>query len=161
MKYYSLYKSILGDIIIVVEDNKLIGLYIENGKHNINIKNLIEKNDDKVIIKTKQWLDDYFKGLNPSIDEIEIKFTDSEFRLKVWNILKEIPYGQTITYGEIAKKINCKSSQAVGGAVGYNPISIFVPCHRVLGRNKKLTGFDSGIDKKKILLDLENIEYTE
>lgn len=161
MKYYSTYKSILGELIIVVEESKLIGLYIENGKHNIDTNNLIKNDNDKIITKTKTWLDKYFKGLNPDIEEIDIKFIGTDFRIKVWNLLKAIPYGQTMTYGEIAKKINCKSSEAVGGAISHNPISIIVPCHRVLGKNKTLTGFASGINNKKKLLDLENIEYME
>ena len=82
----------------------------------------------------------------------------SEFRMKVWKILAEIPYGETMTYGEIASRISPEmSAQAVGGAVGHNPISILIPCHRVLGANGKLTGYAAGLDKKIELLKIEKI----
>ena len=83
----------------------------------------------------------------------------SDFRLKVWKILREIPYGETVTYGEIAKRISKDgkmSAQAVGGAVAHNPISIIIPCHRVIGANGKLTGYAGGIDRKRFLLNHEN-----
>ncbi|MBO5589503.1 MAG: MGMT family protein, partial [Anaerovibrio sp.] len=87
-------------------------------------------------------------------------------RMDVWNVVKEIPYGKTMTYGEIAQLLSKKrgkkaSAQAVGGAVGNNPIPIMVPCHRVLGSGKTITGYTGGIDKKKFLLELEKIEFTE
>ena len=77
------------------------------------------------------------------------------FQLQVWNALLQIPYGQTTTYGELAQKIGCKSAQAVGGAVGRNPLSILIPCHRVMGADGQLTGYAGGIDKKAFLLKLE------
>ena len=105
-------------------------------------------------------LDQYFKGQKPFITP-PIQLEGTEFRKSVWSILQTISYGETTTYGEIGKKIAEKqgketfSAQAVGGAVGHNPISIIVPCHRVIGSNGKLTGYAGGIERKKYMLDLE------
>ena len=115
----------------------------------------------QVFENTKKWLDRYFAKENPSIKEIPLAPIGGEFRQKVWKILCEIPYGQTITYGEIAKRIAKQmnkekmSAQAVGNAVGHNPISIIIPCHRVIGKNGSLTGYAGGIERKKMLLELE------
>ena len=112
--------------------------------------------------KTKEWLDIYFSGKKPDfIPTINIE-NASNFRKQVWQILLKIPYGKTITYGEISKQIeqeteNKVSAQAVGGAVGHNPISIIVPCHRVVGFNGNLTGYAGGIDRKIKLLKIEKV----
>lgn len=160
MLYKTYYDCILGKIILVSDKEFLLGLYFENVK--IFKDNYILKDDITVFKETKKWLDSYFNKEIMSIDDIPIKLVGSKFRLKVWNILKTIPYGKTITYGEIAKILESKtgkkvSSQAVGGAVGHNPISIIIPCHRVIGKNNKLTGYAGGLDKKEFLLKLENI----
>ena len=116
---------------------------------------------------TKKWLDDYFDGEQPAITELPLAPKGSEFRQAVWRLLQEIPYGQVITYGEIAKKIAAEmgrasmSSQAVGGAVGHNPISIIIPCHRVVGSNGSLTGYAGGLANKIKLLTLETVEMTD
>jgi methylated-DNA-[protein]-cysteine S-methyltransferase len=83
------------------------------------------------------------------------------FRQSVWTILCQIPYGHTVTYGEIAKRLGCKSAQAVGGAVGHNPISIIIPCHRVLGADRGLTGYAGGTDKKIWILRHEGAAFRE
>lgn len=111
----------------------------------------------------KRWLDVYFSGREPDFS-VPIHLIGTDFQKEVWQILCTIPYGQAMTYGEIANKLAQKrqlahmSAQAVGGAVGRNPLSIFVPCHRVLGANGSLTGYAGGIDKKRTLLRLEGIE---
>ena len=108
-------------------------------------------------IFNQQLLAKLFRGKNPQIN-FQLKPEGSKFRQKVWKILSEIPYGETLTYGEIASKISPNmSAQAVGGAVGHNPISILIPCHRVLGSDGKLTGYAAGLDKKIELLKIENI----
>ena len=122
---------------------------------------VIEDDELPIFEKVIKWLDDYFDGLNPKID-FELKPQGTEFRQKVWKILSGIPYGESMTYGEIADGISpTMSAQAVGGAVGANPISIVIPCHRVLGKNGKLTGYAAGIDKKIELLKLENIFFNK
>ena len=116
--------------------------------------------------KVKEWLDIYFSGKEPDFT-VPLHFTGTDFQNEVWEILCTIPYGQTISYGEIAKQIAAKkglprmSAQAVGGAVGHNEISIIVPCHRVVGTNGSLTGYASGIEKKVELLKLENVDIKQ
>ena len=107
----------------------------------------------------KRWLDRYFAGLDPGKIPA-FRFPEvSAFRRNVWELLLEIPYGQTVTYGELADKMAArgfgKCPQAVGGAVGSNPISLMVPCHRVIGAGGRLTGYAWGLERKKALLDLE------
>ena len=154
------YSSPLGDMLLASKNNKLIGAWFEGQKYysaNINV-NVIEK-EDEILNKTVKWLDDYFKGNKPSINDLDIAPEGSDFRLKVWEILCEIPYGETVTYGEIAERISKEkrmSAQAVGGAVAHNPISIIIPCHRVIGADGKLTGYAGGIDRKRFLLNHEN-----
>lgn len=126
-------------------------------------KNQIPPNknvDIPVFDDVKKWLNIYFSGKAPDFTPA-IKLTGTDFQMKVWARLTEIPFGKTVTYGELAKEIAAKtgkekmSAQAIGGAVGKNPIGIIVPCHRVIGRNGSLTGFAGGIEVKKRLLELE------
>lgn len=107
-----------------------------------------------ILDQTKFWLSQYFSGSVP--DFMPPMFLQgTPFQQRVWALLLEIPYGKTVTYGELAKKLGCKSAQAVGGAVGKNPISILIPCHRVVGADSKLTGYAGGVEKKDFLLTLE------
>ena len=148
------------------KENKLIGLWIEGQKYYLGeIKEQVKEDaDEEIHKKTKNWLDRYFAGERPDIHELELAPMGSEFRQEVWNILKNIPYGKVTTYHEIAKEIGKKrgkekmSAQAVGGAVGHNPISIIIPCHRVIGTNGSLTGYAGGLDKKAYLLRHENVQ---
>ena len=107
-----------------------------------------------VLDQTKLWLRQYFEGELPTFLP-PMKPTGTPFQQAVWNLLLQIPYGKTITYGELANRLNCKSAQAIGGAVGKNPISILIPCHRVVGTGGKLTGYAGGVAKKEFLLALE------
>ncbi len=167
MIYTSNYDSPLGKLLIASKDSKLIGLWIDGQKYYLSsIKEEMQvKDDEEIIIKTKLWLNRYFDGKQPQIDELLLAPFGSDFRQCVWNILKTIPYGETITYGEIVKKIAKErnipkmSAQAIGGAVGHNPISIIIPCHRVLGQGGKLTGYAGGIDKKIWLLNHEKANF--
>lgn len=163
--YISNYKSPIGNLLIASKDNKLIGLWIENQKYYLsNFKEEMKiSNDIEILVKTEQWLDRYFNGEKPNINELEIELTGTEFRKSVWDILKNIPYGEVVTYNDIAKElakqkgIKRMSAQAVGGAVGHNPISIIIPCHRVIGTNGSLTGYAGGIENKAYLLKHEKI----
>lgn len=165
MNYMCKYNSEIGNIIIVSDGENLTGLWFEGQKHFLN---LFEEQEEELEIftKTKKWLDIYFSGKKPKFS-IPVLFSGTEFRVKVWNILKEIPYGEVITYGDIAKRlaeekgIKKMSAQAVGAAVGHNPISIIVPCHRVIGNNNNLTGYAGGLDKKKRLLEIEGIDISK
>ena len=106
--------------------------------------------------EVKIWLKIYFSGREPNFTP-KLHMIGTNFRLEVWKILMQIPYGKITTYGEIAEKLN-SSARAVGGAVGHNPISIIIPCHRVIGTNGNLTGYAGGIDKKIKLLQLEGVQ---
>ena len=153
--FKSSYDSPFGKIILIGEDNCLTNLYFEGQKKfEPEIKEL------KVFIDAKKWLDYYFEGKTPDFTP-ELLLKGSEFQLEVWEILKNIPYGKTITYKATANKIAKKrgilkiSSQAIGGAVSRNPILIIIPCHRVIGSNGLLTGYAGGIKRKEKLLELE------
>ncbi len=171
MQYIKIYPSPIGNIVLVSDGSALTGLGFgqQNSSDNILEKSepdgtkncLQEKKAKKVFDETKEWLDCYFGGNNPSfMPEILLKGT--AFQMEVWDILKTIPYGETMTYGEIARIIAKKhgisrmSAQAVGQAVGHNPIGIIVPCHRVIGSNGSLTGYAGGLDRKKKLLAIES-----
>ncbi len=168
--YKTNYKSPLGNIIICCDEQEnIVGLWFKNQRYfadNIDGK-IIEKNNLHIFIRVKGWLATYFAGEHPNIKDISVKFIGNEFRKSVWKILCKIPYGKVLTYGDIAKQvakqkgITKMSAQAIGGAVGHNPISIIVPCHRVVGRNGKLTGYAAGIDKKKKLLELEQVNMVK
>lgn len=153
------YSSPLGEILIVSDGEAICGLWFYNQKYFKSTvdDDLIKKHDLDIFKKATKWLDDYFDGLNPEID-FKLNPQGSDFRLRVWKILTEIPYGETITYGEIASKISpTMSAQAVGSAVGHNPIAILIPCHRVMGADGKLTGYAGGIERKLELLKLEMV----
>ena len=166
MIYTTYYNSPVGKILIASKENKLIGLWIEGQKYYLSkLKSEIqEKKDEEILMKTKKWLDKYFSGEKPEIEQLELAPIGSEFRQKVWKLLCEIPYGEVTTYGKLAKKLaksmkkETMSAQAIGGAVGHNPISIIIPCHRVVGTNGSLTGYAGGIDKKIKLLELEKVD---
>ena len=149
------YASPIGEMLIVSDGEAICGVWFYGQKHFPSLDNLNQKDDLAIFGKVKKWFDDYFNGLNPEIN-FKLNPTGSDFRLKVWRILSEIPYGGTMAYGEIASKLSSSmSAQAVGGAVGHNPIAILSPCHRVLGANGNLTGYAGGIDRKIFLLNLE------
>jgi methylated-DNA-[protein]-cysteine S-methyltransferase len=130
-------------------------------------KNMVENRDIPVFCATRKWLDRYFAGEEPTASELPLAPIGSEFRQKVWRILCDIPYGKVITYGSIAKILAVKmnkermSSQAIGGAVGHNPVSIIIPCHRVVGSDGNLTGYAGGIAAKIKLLELEAADMSQ
>lgn len=158
---YGKYRSPLGDIVIACKDNAVSGLWFCGQKYFMSTveqkEPVFEEND--ALRNVKSWLDRYFGGDKPSPYELVLKPCGSEFRQKVWKMLLEIPYGETVTYGELAKALdtpeNKMSAQAVGGAVGHNPISIIIPCHRVLGAGGEMTGYAAGVDVKMRLLKHE------
>lgn len=161
MQYTHYYSSPLGKILLAADEKGLTGLWFEGQKYfALYLDREHEKKMLPVFEKAVRWLDLYFSGKEPDF-EVPLHFTGTDFQNEVWEILYSIPYGKTMTYGEIAKQIAAKrglkrmSAQAVGGAVGHNEISIIVPCHRVVGANGSLTGYAGGIDKKISLLKLE------
>ena len=165
MYYSTTYLSPVGLVTLASDGEALVGLWIENQKYFASTVpgERIERDDLPVFISVKKWLDRYFAGEKPESSELPLAPMGGEFRQKVWEILCQIPYGETMTYGEIAKKLAASmnkpsmSSQAVGGAIGHNPISIIIPCHRVLGAKGSLTGYAGGVDKKLWLLTHEGV----
>ncbi len=141
----------------------LTGLWFE-GTKNIPVGLNLEykAREVPVIVEAKRWLDIYFSGKCPGFTP-HLHITGTEFRLCVWHLLRQIPYGKTVCYGLLADNIAKKrgmqsmSAQAVGGAVSHNGISIIIPCHRVVGKNGNLTGYAGGVDRKYKLLQLEHV----
>lgn len=168
MYYGTHYKSFLGDIFVASDEENIIGLWIGEQKYidKTMPKKIVEKGDVPVLQKAVKWLDDYFTGKKPDIALLPLAPAGGEFRQCVWKILMEIPYGELTTYGAIAKEAAKRmgkermSAQAVGGAVGHNPVSIIIPCHRVVGMNGNLTGYAGGIEKKIKLLEHEGVDMT-
>lgn len=167
--YYGIhYNSPIGDIFTCCDDNNIIGLWIGKQKYMTKTmpEDIIENRDMPVLQECVKWLDEYFAGLQPEISRLPLAPIGGEFKQTVWNILTEIPYGKLTTYGDIAKETAKRlgkdkmSAQAVGGAVGHNPVSIIIPCHRVVGKNGSLTGYAGGIDKKIQLLEHEGVDMS-
>lgn len=166
MIYTTYYNSPIGKILLASKNKKLVGLWIEGQKHYLgNIKEeLVPKDNEEIFVKTKKWLDEYFKGNKPEISELEFELIGTNFRKSVWKLLCKIQYGEVITYGMLAKELmkimnkEKMSARAVGSAVAHNPISIIIPCHRVIGKNGNLTGYASGINNKIKLLKHENVD---
>lgn len=164
MNYY--YTSPIGKLFISFEDDKLTGIWFEKQKH---FPSFFQKDKAGAILDStnphalelSSWLDAYFNRENPKLPNIDLDPQGSDFQKLVWQELLNIPYGETIGYGEIAASLQQKgrltSPRAVGSAVGRNPISILIPCHRVIAADGKLTGYAGGIDRKVALLRLEGI----
>ena len=169
MYFKTIVSSPVGELTLASDGENLIGLWLEGQKyHGGKITNQWEEKNDLAIFKTtEKWLKDYFSNKNPNIKELSLAPLGSNFQQEVWRILCNIPYGEVISYGEIAKEIAKKqrktqmSAQAVGSAVGHNPISIIIPCHRVVGSNGSLTGYAGGIEKKTFLLEFEGVDTTK
>lgn len=166
MVYTCKYKSLIGDILLAADEIGLTGLWFKGQKYFANtLPNDHIQQETEILTEAKRWLDVYFSGEEPNFTP-PLHPNGSTFRKAVWQILLEIPYGQTITYGEIARRMavmkntSHMSAQAVGGAVGHNEISIIIPCHRVVGTNGSLTGYAGGIDKKILLLKLERTDMS-
>ena len=162
MEYIHHYKSPLGGITMASDGKALTGLWFDGQKYfAVTLSKEHEEKMLPVFEETDRWLDIYFQGKEPDFLPLVLFPCGSEFRQEVWQILLSIPYGKTMTYGEIAayiakqRGLTRMSAQAVGGAVGKNEISIIVPCHRVVGTNGSLTGYAGGIRRKIALLKLE------
>ena len=164
MTYTQHYNSPLGGILLAADETGLTGLWLDGAKYFAdNLPEAHTEQETPILLEAKHWLDLYFAGNKPDFMP-PLHPIGSAFRQAVWNILLQIPYGQTMTYGEIARQLAKKqgrarmSAQAVGGAVGHNGISLLIPCHRVVGTNGSLTGYAGGIDKKIKLLELEHTD---
>ena len=147
----------MGTLTIVSEDDAVTALLLPNQQHLLPGTARPEWNP--VLDTACAWLSRYFAGEAPAID-FPLAPKGTPFQQSVWQLLREIPYGKSVTYGRLARQLDAKmSAQAVGQAVGKNPIAILIPCHRVLGKNNALTGYAGGLATKRLLLDLEGISY--
>ena len=168
MIYTNDYESPLGNILLAGDEQGLTGLWFTEGDRSIGptLKKEASRRETDYFDQTKEWLDIYFSGRDPGFFP-RIHLVGSDFRNRVGEIMCGIPYGKTVTYGWIADKLAKErglermSAQAVGGAVGHNPICIIVPCHRVVGANGNLTGYGGGILRKKALLELEGNDMSQ
>lgn len=167
MTYYDQIESPVGLLTVVSDGTSVTRLWIEGQKYSETEMREISKNPDLAVFKqVKEWMDCYFSGKDPGFLP-PMAPAGGEFRQSVWNILREIPYGHLITYGDIARQIaeqrrtGRMSAQAVGGAVGHNPISILIPCHRVVGTHGNLTGYSGGLPIKVKLLELEHVSMDQ
>lgn len=157
MQYTASYQSPLGPITLAADGQALTGVWFDGQKYDKSgLDRECQEKDLPVFHQTKRWLDIYFSGQAPDFTP-PIRFTGTDFQKEVGAILAAIPYGETWTYGDIARQLGLErmSARAVGGAVGHNRLSILVPCHRVVGTGGRLTGYAGGIDRKIALLKLE------
>lgn len=167
MLYYKKVTSPLGEITLRSDGEALTGLWFADDKH-YGAKDIdgAVLADLDVFMQAEAWLAEYFAGREPKVS-VPLKLQGSEFQMQVWRLLQDIPYGGLVTYGDIAKKIAAQkglarmSAQAVGGAVGHNPLCIIVPCHRVVGANGSLTGYGGGMWRKVRLLELEKVDMSK
>ena len=159
--------SPVGNLLLTSNGSAVTGLWLEGQKYFGGVYAGEERQtggQEPILEQTKVWLERYFAGKRPAISELVLAPAGSPFQQTVWAILTEIPYGELTTYGAIAKEaarrlgLEHMSAQAVGGAVGHNPISIIIPCHRVVGSNGSLTGYAGGIAKKLMLLTHEGVD---
>jgi methylated-DNA-[protein]-cysteine S-methyltransferase len=162
MKQYIQYypDTPVGDLALTADEAGLTGLWL--GRKDFAAEEFEEK-DLRVFRQAREWLDAYFAGREPET-EVPLHLTGSDFRKRVWEKIREIPYGRTVTYGEIAERIAGHketprtAARAVGGAVGHNPVSLIIPCHRVIGADGSVTGYAGGTDRKIQLLEMENAD---
>lgn len=166
MTFTQHYDSPLGGILLAADEIGLTGLWFDGEKYfAAHLPAEHAERETPILAETRRWLDIYFTGREPGFTP-PLHPIGTAFRRSVWEILLQIPYGKTVTYGGIARQLAEKqglsrmSAQAVGGAVGHNEISIVIPCHRVVGTNGSLTGYAGGIAKKVGLLELERVDMS-
>ncbi|MGT2911255.1 methylated-DNA--[protein]-cysteine S-methyltransferase [Streptococcus cameli] len=157
--YRITYQSPIGAMSLIANENALCAAYFIGQRY-------FEKGFEEasfipgynpLLRQAVNWLEAYFKKETAELPKVSPFGTD--FQVKVWDLLSRIPLGQTVSYGQLAKALQCRSAQAIGGAVGRNPLTLFVPCHRVLGQSGQLTGYAGGLDKKIWLLTHEQATY--
>jgi methylated-DNA-[protein]-cysteine S-methyltransferase len=151
---YTTFECPLGELCAVSDGHRLHGLYMQNGRTAVSIGADWQR-DDEAFGELREQLSDYWAGRRTSFD-LPLELGGSPFQRRVWRALQDIPYGDTISYGELARRIGVPSAaRAVGVANGHNPICVIVPCHRVIGADGGLTGFGGGLERKRLLLEHE------
>ena len=162
---YTTYESPLGTLTLYATASALVGLTFPTQSVNCQEPVVIDKTISSPILQqTIQWLDQYFVGQVPTIT-IPLAPQGTKFQQNVWSQLEHIPYGSSLTYGELSQRVfnspTPRGAQAIGSAVGANPISLIIPCHRVLGKGKALTGYTGGLSIKRALLSIEHIDFVD
>ena len=159
-----IYSSPIGTLSLVADEQYLYGIWMQDQKHferGLGDETIEAVVSHPILTPVIACLDAYFKGKSQDLSDLPLAPIGTDFEKRVWSYLQGIPYGQTVTYGQIAQDLQVPSAQAIGGAVGRNPWSILVPCHRVLGAGNRLMGYASGIDKKAWLLKHEGAVFQE
>ncbi len=163
MYCYHDYSSPVGIVVLASDEENLLGIWFRHQHPDLAFLKDPEGRhlETEPIRQGKAWLDRYFQHQRPEIAELPVTLTGTPFRKRVWQLLTQIPYGETVTYGSLARQIAAEtgkpvSAQAVGGAVGHNPLSIVLPCHRVVGADGSLTGYAGGLETKAWLLAHEH-----
>lgn len=160
--YYSYFDSPIGRLLMFARDGKLTNLEFEEEQIKPIDQKWISDDDQPVFIQTGNALTRYFNGEPETFSDLPLAPFGTSFQQRIWNALRGIPYGESATYSELADLIdNPKAVRAVGGAVGRNPIGIIIPCHRILGKDRSLTGFGGGLPAKRYLLKLESIAFVD
>lgn len=160
--YKQAYLSPIGEMSLVTSDKGLVGVWFVGQKYfEYGLKTRPQEMSHPILNQTVSYLEQYFSGQSPDLIALPLDLRGTDFQLAIWQQLREIPFGKTRTYGQLAQQMGIKSGQAVGGAVGKNPISILIPCHRVLSQSRGLTGYAGGLEKKIWLLQHEKIDFKE
>ena len=159
-----LYPSPIGTLSLVADEQYLYGIWVQHQTHferGIAGDSIEIVKKHPVLDQVISYLDTYFEGSVQDLSDLSLAPIGTDFEKRVWTYLQAIPYGQTVTYGQIAQDLQVASAQAIGGAVGRNPWSILIPCHRVLGAGKRLTGYAAGVEKKAWLLEHEDADFKD
>lgn len=159
-----LYSSPLGLLSLVADEHYLYGIWFQDQLHferGVEAESIEVVNHHPILDQVASYLSAYFEGRDQDLSSLPLAPIGTEFEKRVWTYLRGIPFGQTVTYGQIAQELQVASAQAIGGAVGRNPWSLLVPCHRVLGAGNRLTGYAGGIDKKAWLLQHEGASFQD
>lgn len=168
MCFISYTSTPVGTILLAQAGEGLVGAWLEGQRYHLAAfdPNEAKNSETPLLTQAKQWLDDYFAGKRPSPSALSLAPCGTPFRQAVWQLLCQIPYGQTVSYGQLARQMAimrggaCPSARAVGSAVGHNPLSVIIPCHRVVGTDGCLTGYAGGLDTKARLLLHEGVRLS-
>lgn len=154
--FYKRKHSVVGELVLVARNNALLAvIWLDDEEMPEKYRHATRKDDHPLLQQAEKQLDEYFAGQRIDF-ELPLSPEGTEYQLRIWSELRAIPYGKTWSYKQLAERTgNPKSARAAGGATGRNPLSIVIPCHRVVGTDGKLTGFGGGLDNKAILLDIE------